>query len=336
MQNFGVKNEKLLHQKKDDNKSLMNLDDIQKYLQLKGIFVIKKIASTIQGKIYLCNKNGRSIVAKIASTMLHKKGVSQIINGKIVKTRENIVKEIKIIKHLKYRNPPKGYINLVDYSVNKDYIIFCMDYCGIDMFDYVKMNISKVELGILKPESWANHVRILFKQMAYFIKFLHDNNTCHLDISLENCLIKENTVYFCDYGVAEVFKNNDFRCNKYVGKILYQAPEIYREKGYYHANKADCWSLGVCLFMMLTGLPLYDIPSTKDRYFCNIINGFLKQMVLEWNIVHIIPDIGYNLLNSIFKPEKCRFDINGIVSHSFVIKQPKTIPNINIKYKSYV
>ena len=119
-----------------------------------------------------------------------------------------------------------GFINLVDYTLNNEYIILCMDYCGIDMFDYVMSNTQKIEADLMDAKLWANHVRILFKQMAYFIKFLHDNNTCHLDISLENCLIKRNTVYFCDYGVAEVFKNNDFRCNKYVGKIQYKSPEV--------------------------------------------------------------------------------------------------------------
>mmetsp|Transcript_101853 Transcript_101853/g.124655 ORF Transcript_101853/g.124655 Transcript_101853/m.124655 type:complete len:313 (+) Transcript_101853:37-975(+) len=292
MQNFGVKNEKLLHQKKDDNKSLMNLDDIQKYLQLKGIFVIKKIASTIQGKIYLCNKNGRSIVAKIASTMLHKKGVSQIINGKIVKTRENIVKEIKIIKHLKYRNPPKGYINLVDYSVNKDYIIFCMDYCGIDMFDYVKMNISKVELGILKPESWANHVRILFKQMVDIIHFLHNiAHVCHKDISIENflinnCVIKDGkfishgNINICDFGLSEFYGKTapKFKTNKPTGKAFYQAPEIYNERQrVYDGRLLDLWSLGITLFVMEFGFfpKNSDISALPSGNFKNCIKSML-------------------------------------------------------------
>ena len=118
-----------------------------------------------------------------------------------------------------------------------------------------------------------------------------DMNCCHLDLSLENFVISNcrvmvneqtNEILFCDdfqiklidFGLAEgtfihiplsilcvcvcsVFTSKDkqspveFRCRKFVGKTAYKAPRVYAKQRPFDARAADCWSLGVVLFMMV-------------------------------------------------------------------------------------
>ena len=102
-----------------------------------------------------------------------------------------------------------------------------MDHGGESLFNYTQYNIKLIETGQLSVVIWKSHIQRLFKQMVYFVKFLHDNSVCHLDISLENLLIKNGKVInFCDFGLSEYFPNNNFKSNKYCGKIGYQSPEV--------------------------------------------------------------------------------------------------------------
>ena len=93
---------------------------------------------------------------------------------------------------------------------------------------------------------------------------------------------------------------------------------MYNNQKAFDARKADIWALGVCLFMMLTGLPLYNKPSSDDEYFYNVKNGFLREMIRSWNMEDMIPDNGYELFKLIFKKEKHRCSIDDILSHEFL------------------
>ena len=101
-----------------------------------------------------------------------------------------------------------------------------MDYGGFGLFQYIVHNTKRIKNGEIPNKIWINHTRKLFKQMCLYINWLHNNGVCHLDISLENCLIKDNVIYFCDFGLSEQFNDGIFTCNKFVGKPNYKSPEV--------------------------------------------------------------------------------------------------------------
>ena len=70
---------------------------------------------------------------------------------------------------------------------------------------------------------------------------------CHLDISLENALLSEGRAVITDFGLAQAGRNFQGRR----GKAVYMAPEVYAGR-VYDGQRADVWSLGVVLFMMLS------------------------------------------------------------------------------------
>jgi len=278
---------------------------IEKNLLKKGYILTDIIAKTLQGYIFLAkHKTTKTkVIIKGTSMLLHSKNIAILNDNKPIIVEENIIKEAALMKflHEKANLTPKGFIRCIDFFNDGKLYYLIMDYGGISLHKYVLDNISKLNNKKLSIIGWRQHVQRLFKQMCIYVKFLHDNNVCHLDISLENCTIKDNIVYFCDFGLSEYFRDDTtFKCNKYVGKTQYQSPEVYKKKGYFNASSSDIWSLGVVLFLMLTGSPLYKKPTLKDTYFCNLSNGYLKKMVISWGLTDNITNDCYDLLKNIF------------------------------------
>jgi len=158
---------------------------------------------------------------------------------------------------------------------------------------------------------------------------------CHLDISLENMLIKNNKyksdgnggirlsrkmqIKICDFGLAEYFnpkQNDSFLCNKYVGKTHYKAPKVYGKKLTFDARKADIWSLGVSFFMMIVGAPPYKLPLDSDDHFpfiqSNDVNGILKRWGREQYIDKNIECLLNNMLQI---DERKRYSVHDIERH---------------------
>jgi len=295
---------------------------IEKNLLKKGYILTDIIAKTLQGYIFLAkHKTTKTkVIIKGTSMLLHSKNIAILNDNKPIIVEENIIKEAALMKflHEKANLTPKGFIRCIDFFNDGKLYYLIMDYGGISLHKYVLDNISKLNNKKLSIIGWRQHVQRLFKQMCIYVKFLHDNNVCHLDISLENCTIKDNIVYFCDFGLSEYFRNNDFKCNKFCGKLSYQSPEIYNKCKYYNATKSDLWSMGVILFLMHTGVPLYKFPSIKDPYFCNVINEFTQKMVNAWKMDNYVPTIVYNLLHCIIKPETERYTMKQILNHVYL------------------
>merc|ERR1719361_627887 len=150
--------------------------------------------------------------------------------------------------------------------------------------------------------------------MIVVTQWLHnDMGIAHLDISLENILIKHGTfvemqdgdetvftinsnvqIKICDFGLAEMFQEDpvtqqrDFMCAKFCGKTNYKAPEVYAKEANFDARKADVWSLGVVLFCMLVGSPPYNKPSESDQAYLYVKNGIIDQLLFQWERNHFI------------------------------------------------
>ena len=199
------------------------------------------------------------------------------------------------------------------------------EYGGESLLEYVRKNINKYIIG--KRKRWRKHVQKLFKQLVLHVNFLHNNNVCHLDISLENCVInKKHNVGLIDFGLAQMFNDsNKFMSNKYgAGKVMYQCNEIYYQNSSTHkqfdASKADSWCLGVCLWIMLTGKMLYYKPTYNDFNFRCIINGNIQYIIKRDKLSKYVDNIATDLLNKIFTIESKRISIQEILQHKYLSK----------------
>lgn len=94
-----------------------------------------------------------------------------------------------------------------------------------------------------------------FRQIVEGLQYLHENSICLRDLSLENVLVANGDVLkLTDFGLAKRYDDGEsFQEKQHVGKDEYMSPECYRHQCY-DARANDVWSLGVILFMMLSGI----------------------------------------------------------------------------------
>ena len=89
-------------------------------------------------------------------------------------------------------------------------------------------------------------------QMIAAVEYLHARSIVHRDIKPDNILLDHNyDAKLCDFGMADF---QDAKVFSGRGTLPYMAPEIIECRGDLYADKAhDVWSLGVTLFVLLTG-----------------------------------------------------------------------------------
>lgn len=107
----------------------------------------------------------------------------------------------------------------------------------------------------------------LFSQLVDAIAHCHRNFIAHRDIKPENILFdSRNRLKLCDFGSAEWFGGGGERkwMSGVVGTPYYVAPEVLGGRDY--NEKADVWSAGVILYIMLGGVAPFCGESVEETF----------------------------------------------------------------------
>mmetsp|Transcript_81466 Transcript_81466/g.174474 ORF Transcript_81466/g.174474 Transcript_81466/m.174474 type:complete len:763 (-) Transcript_81466:99-2387(-) len=96
------------------------------------------------------------------------------------------------------------------------------------------------------------------RQMLRAVAYLHSSGIVHRDLKLENFLYESTAkgapLKLIDFGLAKAWDPAvSAPMTEACGSSMYVAPEVLRKRGY--TNKCDIWSLGVIVFMLLSGYP---------------------------------------------------------------------------------
>nr|KAJ3412747.1 serine/threonine-protein kinase KIN2 [Polyrhizophydium stewartii] len=124
---------------------------------------------------------------------------------------------------------------------------------GEDLVDYIS------RCGRIKERRAC----AIFRQIVSAVEYAHRNHVVHRDIKLENIRYDEATgvAKLLDFGFA-TFHTDQHMLQTNCGSPCYAAPEIYDNRAY-HGPEIDVWSLGVCLFGMVTGALPFDGPTFR-------------------------------------------------------------------------
>ncbi|KAL6955362.1 CBL-interacting protein kinase 18 [Sarracenia purpurea var. burkii] len=212
-----------------------------------------KNGSVLMGRYELGRLLGQGTFAKVYYARSLKTGQSVAIKvidkDKILKVGliDQIKREISVMRLVRHPH----VVQLYEVMATKTKIYFVMEYAkGGELF-------NKVAKGKLKEDVARNY----FQQLINAVDFCHSRGAYHRDLKPENLLLDENdNLKVSDFGLSAFAdsKRQDGLLHTTCGTPAYVAPEVINRKGYDGA-KADTWSCGVILFVLLAGyLPFHD------------------------------------------------------------------------------
>jgi len=184
-------------------------------------------------------------------------------------------------------------------------------------------------------------------------------DTCHLDLCLENVMI-ENCEFLhnddgsvringhsvslklVDFGCAECFKASQskktcFKSAAHGENELFACPQMY-EGLRYDPKSADVWSLGMMMFEVLVGRPLYcarDMWAKPKMGYRAVLSGALGEYLHSAGLLGAFKVHSLDLVQSLLAvDEEKRFDVEQIAQHAwFGAYYKKYRAHLEAKYK---
>ena len=155
------------------------------------------------------------------------------------------------------------------------------------VFDYMEGGRL---LEVVRRKLNEDQARIVFKQLCEAIKYLHSRfvpsasvrcivegidlrGVAHRDLKLENILLAKRddfeSVRIVDFGLA---KQTSRPLETMCGTLNYVAPDVItRTKGQVYEKSVDMWSVGVLLYILLSGTQPFT--GTEEQIFDKIIRA---------------------------------------------------------------
>jgi calcium-dependent protein kinase len=215
--------------------------DVVQNRDIKNDYDFKmELGSGTYGIVYeaICKKSGE------------KRAIKAILKDSL-EDKETFKNEVAILKQLDHPNIVKLY-EIYEYE---DTLYLVMEVCeGGELFYYV------TKTKYLTEAQAAKIMRQIFSAIAY----LHQNKICHRDLKPENFLLKysddDSCIKLIDFGLSKQLTENELM-NDPNGTPFYIAPEILEGE---YTEAVDNWSLGVLLYIMLSGSPPFFGRDNKE------------------------------------------------------------------------
>ena len=135
-----------------------------------------------------------------------------------------------------------------------------------DLFDYVYY--TKKGFG-------ENLSRLLMNSIISGIEHTHNTGYVHRDLKTENIMMNSSfNVKIVDFGFATKIEgsNHNGKHVQYLGTPVYAAPELHF-KVPYNGIANDVFSLGVIIFVLVTGCLPFRMDIPNDQFYCSIVKG---------------------------------------------------------------
>lgn len=113
------------------------------------------------------------------------------------------------------------------------------------------------------------------------------------------------------------------------GKAIYMAPEIEQNEKPFDGFAVDMWAVGIILFLMLTGFNPWERPCSSDERFLYMTNGYLVQMLSEWNL-GLSPDVLDLLQRMLWIDPKDRLSLEQVRAHPWMLHGRRAPPAIRL------
>lgn len=230
------------------------------------------------------------------------------LRRKKAKRIEEMKRELFVLNRIEHPNVVKMY----EHFIIGQQLVIIMEFCaGGNMTSYLK------EKSIGESEALS-----LFRQMAISIKVLHRRGVSHRDVKLNNFLLDatRTRVKIADFGLSIVSyrrKYGVFMAKTYCGTEPYMAPELIKRNSMgvrqYNPFCSDVWSLGICLFAMLTrSFPFKVQASQPELLKAQVLRKWKFPKGFKSKLSGEVRDLIWHMLDP---EEPRRITINGLLAH---------------------
>ncbi|KAJ4894341.1 CBL-interacting serine/threonine-protein kinase 7 [Raphanus sativus] len=218
-------------------------------------------AKTLLGKYELGRRLGSGSFAKVH--LARSISTSDLVAVKIIDKKRTIesnmepriIREIDAMRRLR-DHPNILKIHEVMATKSKIYLVVELAVGG-ELFSRL------LRRGRL-PEPTA---RRYFQQLASALRFSHLHGVAHRDVKPQNLLLDEGgNLKVSDFGLSALPEHlREGLLHTACGTPAYTAPEVISRRGY-DGGKADAWSCGVILYVLLVGYVPFDDSNIASMY----------------------------------------------------------------------
>mmetsp|Transcript_24251 Transcript_24251/g.41423 ORF Transcript_24251/g.41423 Transcript_24251/m.41423 type:complete len:433 (+) Transcript_24251:79-1377(+) len=195
-------------------------------------------------------------------------------------------------------------VRLITSFTYKGHGVIVLEKLKGDLLDYLQLHQP---LDVLLVKS-------IFYQICTAIQYIHKRSIAHLDIKPENIFMSSNsTIKLGDFGSSYQWQQDfEFKLGA-VGTSYYCAPEVGPSQPY-NPSKADIWSLGILLHVLLTGFWPFKGKNEKllhDNVRSGCVHIFSDSLPRDNNLFDLLD-------NMLEKDPLKRFDITDVLSSSWL------------------
>lgn len=182
---------------------------------------------------------------------------------------DDIRKEMQILNLV---SDHRNIANLTFTYEDESNVYFILELCkGGELFDRI---VSEGTFSELKAARY-------FRIMVEVIHHCHQLGVIHRDIKPENFLLTSKgdsaELRTADFGLSCFFRPTE-EFDSIVGSAYYVAPEVLRRK---YTWQADMWSLGVILYILLSGMPPF-YGDTETQIFKMVLKSEVDLTSAPW------------------------------------------------------
>ena len=197
----------------------------------------------------LANTDSKEGTFGVVRTVTHKltkqKRALKIIPKKTQESQNDqekaVLKEIAVLRSLDHF----AIVSVAEYFEDHKNFYIVMEFIeGTELFELIIDKESQNDN--FEEKKAAAIIQKILKALCY----MHGEGVVHRDVKPENIIVNDRCVKLVDFGSA-VFYNKKNCLKEVAGSSYYVAPEVL--EGEYN-EKCDLWSVGVIMFVMLTGM----------------------------------------------------------------------------------
>jgi len=183
----------------------------------------------------------------------------KILKPKTLREQKEVLREVEAMQRLHH-----PHIIRLDKVIRENgYTCLILELgAGGELFDYI------MQSGKLREDK----ARVMFRQILSGVQYCHAHLVAHRDLKPENLLLDENgNIKISDFGLSNVLKPGTL-FSTWCGSPVYTPPEVVMRQQYCGISM-DIWSLGVILYVLVTGGMPWRLESNVVKNIDDLIAG---------------------------------------------------------------